>query len=98
MGRRSRRRTPDDRLAAPPPASQTARVRVSDEMWRGFRQAIGDRPASQVLAGYVEAEVSAWLAAQLADDRRMTDEELAAAIRRLTELEHSARRLVDRLA
>lgn len=66
-------------------------------MWRDFRRAIGDRPASQVLAGYVEAEVSAWLAVQLADDRKMTDEELAAGIRRLTELETSVRRSADRL-
>lgn len=59
-------------------------------MWRDFRRAIGDRPASQVLASYVEAEVSAWLAAQLADDRPLTGDEVAAAIRRLTELDLSA--------
>lgn len=98
MGRRSRRRTTTDRLDPPPVSTQTARVRVSDEMWRDFRRAIGDRPASQVLAGYVEAEVSAWLTDQLTDDRPMTRDEVAAAVRRLTEVERSARRLVDRLA
>jgi len=99
MGRRSRtrRQPPPDRLDPPPPASQTARVRVTDEMWQDFRQACGHRPASEVLGRYVEAEVSRWLDRKLTNDNRLTDDELAAAVRRLDELERSCRSLVDRL-
>jgi hypothetical protein len=67
MGRRTRRRNIDARLTAPPPATQTARVHVSDETWADFRRLIGDRHASEALGELVEREVQRWHAARLDD-------------------------------
>lgn len=98
MGRRQRARAAADPLAPPPAATQTARVRVSDELWRDFRQAIGDRHVSEALADCVEQEVARWHAARLRNAENLTADEIQAALRRIGELEKSLERLTVRLS
>jgi hypothetical protein len=91
MGRRSRQRATPQQLAKV--RSQPARVRVTDDVWRTFRQACGDRPVSEVLAGHVERDVAAWLAR----DTSMSDREVVDALGRARELHAAAEALVRRI-
>jgi hypothetical protein len=91
MGRRSRQRATEQPVGKV--RSQPARVRVTDDVWRTFRQACGARPVSEVLAGHVERDVAAWLAR----DEAMSDRELVDALGRARELHAAAEALVRRI-
>jgi hypothetical protein len=99
MGRRARRRDAwtTDRLTPPPTTTQTARVRVSDEMWADFRQAIGDRHVSEALADYVEQEVATSRGGRAASAELLTAADVETALRRLEALDASCQRMTDRL-
>lgn len=66
---------------------------MTDDVWRAFKEACGDRPISEVLAGHVERDVAAWLAR----DDSMTDRQLVEALERARELHAAAQALVWRI-
>lgn len=78
-------------------SARFARVAVDEQTWRAFRIAIGERPVSQVLAQHVEREVAAARAKQLEDGRRVSDQELLAALASARQVQRLVAAVVDRI-
>ena len=87
MGRRSRRRNAIDAETLPTPVvrDHQARVKVSDDVWRDFRLAIGYRSVAEVLGELVRREVDRDRAARVREGSA-NEQQLLAALDRASEL------------
>ncbi|MCW2997035.1 MAG: hypothetical protein JWN65_584 [Solirubrobacterales bacterium] len=81
MGRRSRRRaaTPNPNTSTPAARDHQARVKVTDDVWRDFRTAAGERSVAVLLGELVDQEVTRHRIDRAAAGQ-VTDAELVAAL------------------
>lgn len=71
-------------------------MRVDEDTWGEFRQAIGDRSVAEVLGRYVQLEIARALRARAAEDD-MTQRELVDALERARVTMEALQRITKRL-
>lgn len=97
MGRRARRRGASPAANhAPKKRDRQARVSVTNEVWREFKGAVGQRPIGARLGELVEREVERHRARRIREND-VDDQELLAALDRGREMAKDMQDLVVRL-